>query len=599
MSLGSSVNILHWFVVVVVWQTGPWCTFHISASVSEGTTITQCVPANTQANLCTSSCADRWVHVISKKIQVGCDQTNNLQTNTSQSLTVTCAGRQQTSASCSYGCLEHMTPPDTYSRSNTTVTLENECIDESSIHNLCTDLSDTPTNLLYLASPSLFLVPGPSPHTRCRCDIHAEHPVQVEILFADISTSMFTITCGQQIIVSDGNFTTNVTNTVMSLPDSSTDCVIEVDQRGANRTDGLPSHRMWTKFTGSSITFRCNTNSSASTPSSSSSSSSSTSSSSEKESTTTMTVSPATTVVNSSTVTSTSSSVSTFVSLTTSNETTTTNDTNMEGNWTTPATTGDTTTGAHVDQTVPYPYIIAGVAGGVVLVIIILVIVIVVRKKRGGVKYATSTEDFFTERSRADANTAGLHHHSDLTETLPKTKSFPSESDPQRGEDNSRIIMNAAYQPLHDELHNNHYEVSPKKNKPQPHDGVNALSKSKQKEPVNKTDKNRVDDDDVVMFVNDAYESFSSLQQQNIPEATRELDGEGSQREADSLQPKSQPAMTKGGDQHPSASTNGNTSSTRTWEDDYGDDEMEMTVNDLYVSAGEITPIPLSSATSA
>ncbi|PVD29069.1 hypothetical protein C0Q70_11666 [Pomacea canaliculata] len=128
---------------------------------------------------------------------------------------------------------------------------------ESSIRNLCADLPDTTTDQLSLASPSLFLYPDPSPHTRCRCEVHAEYPAQVEILFADISTSMFTITCGQQIL-SDVNFTTNVANTVMSLPVGSTDCVIDVDQRGANRTDGLPSHSVWANFTGSSLTFRCN-----------------------------------------------------------------------------------------------------------------------------------------------------------------------------------------------------------------------------------------------------------------------------------------------------------------------------------------------------
>lgn len=89
------------------------------------TTATHCKPPNTQSYLCTSQCVDQWVHVVSKKIQVGCDQTNNLQTNTSQSLTVTCAGRQQSSDMCSYGCLEHVT----YSGSYTTVTLESECID--------------------------------------------------------------------------------------------------------------------------------------------------------------------------------------------------------------------------------------------------------------------------------------------------------------------------------------------------------------------------------------------------------------------------------------------------------------------------------------
>ncbi|XP_025098207.1 cell wall integrity and stress response component 2-like [Pomacea canaliculata] len=350
MTLGSSVNILHWFVVVVVWQTGPWGTFHVSGFI---TTATHCKPPNTQSYLCTSQCVDQWVHVVSKKIQVGCDQTNNLQTNTSQSLTVTCAGRQQSSDMCSYGCLEHVT----YSGSYTTVTLESECIDESSISNLCGELSDTPTNLLYLASPSLFLAPGPPPLTRCRCEIHAQPLHQVEILFADISSSMFTITCGQQIL-SDGNFTTNVTNTVMSLPDGSTDCVIEVDQRGAETT-----HRVWTNFTGSSLTFRCNSFSPGT--------STSTTPSTTRMATSQQTSSLISTTTVSEAATSTVSS-SPIVTVTTSRQTSelpTTTGATTPGGMTSLQTLGTLVVTQDSEDTASTRYIIAGVCVGVVVLI--------------------------------------------------------------------------------------------------------------------------------------------------------------------------------------------------------------------------------------
>ncbi|XP_025098206.1 cell wall protein DAN4-like isoform X2 [Pomacea canaliculata] len=356
MTLGSSVNILHWFVVVVVWQTGPWGTVHIS-------------------DQCTSYCGDRWVHVFSKKFQVGCPPTNfsyTIQTNTSDSLTVSCPARQQSSDLCS-NCLENITPPDTYSGNDTFVTVNGECIFESSIRNLCADLPDTTTDQLSLASPSLFLYPDPSPHTRCRCEVHAEYPAQVEILFADISTSMFTITCGQQIL-SDVNFTTNVANTVMSLPVGSTDCVIDVDQRGANRTDGLPSHSVWANFTGSSLTFRCNSY----IVSSPGTSTSTTPSSTTKMSTSQQASSSLSTITVSEAATSTVSS-SPIVTVTTSRQTSeppTTTGATIPATGTSLQTSDTLVVTQDSGDTASTRYIIAGVCVGVVLLIAAVVVTV-------------------------------------------------------------------------------------------------------------------------------------------------------------------------------------------------------------------------------